>query len=380
MKLGKREIDALTCPSGRRDRMYFDEDLAGFGVRVTSDGAKVFLFQYRRGKLLRRLRLGRYGDLTPAQARKLAESARGQVAAGGDPAAERGAAIAADVAAAKEQRRQADADSLTVDKLVELWDAKQLAHRSHRYRAEATRALRTCLPGLLNSPAHSLDVGAVQRALDKIARRRKARSDGKASAPGKGPSAAPALRPDTMARRARAYGSALYGWAMKRGLVAGNPFAGVPQESRDVQRDRVLTDTELAEVWSATGGLGWPWGPYFRVLLLTLQREAEVAGMRWAELAHDFALWQLPASRTKNRKPHIIHLAEPVRAILREAPRMEGSPFVFTTMGRSPVSGFSNAKERLIAAIDKARADAGSEPASEEPWRLHVRIPSDCGQ
>jgi hypothetical protein len=45
MKLTKRAIDALGCPLGRREILVFDDDLAGFGLRVTAPGAKVFLFQ-----------------------------------------------------------------------------------------------------------------------------------------------------------------------------------------------------------------------------------------------------------------------------------------------------------------------------------------------
>ena len=76
MKLGKREIDALTCPPDRRDRLVFDDDLTGFAIRVTRDGSKIFLFQYRRGAAVRRVRIGTYGDLTPAQARRLGDEAR----------------------------------------------------------------------------------------------------------------------------------------------------------------------------------------------------------------------------------------------------------------------------------------------------------------
>jgi len=355
--------------------LVFDDDLPGFGVRVTQDGTKVFLFQYRRGALVRRLRLGRYGELTPAQARKLAEAARGQVAAGGDPAAERTAAIAADAAAAEDRRRQVAAESLTLGKLIEQWDALQLAHRSARYRGEAVRALRTCLAGLLAHPAHTLDAATVRRALDAIPRRRKVPRGAEWQARGKEPPAAPALQGEAMARRVRAYGAALYGWAVKRELVASNPFASVRRESRDIPRDRVLTDAELAEIWRATGELGWPWCPFFRLLLLTLQREAELAGMRWGELSADLATWELPGPRTKNRRPHIVHLSEPARAILRAVPRLPGSPFVFTTTGSSHVSGFSHAKARLDATIARAGAEAATAAGREAepivPWRLH---------
>ncbi len=379
MKLTKREIDALTCPPGRRDRLVFDDELRGFGLRITSDGSKVFLFQYRAGGQVRRLPLGLYGELTPAEARQRAEVARGQVRDGGDPVAERAQQRAAVAEADRARRRRAEADALTLGKLIELWALRQLVHRSERYRTEACRALRVGLAALLDRPAHQLDSATVRRALDAIPRPvRGSGSAGKRSgrkSRGKGSAPVPAMRGEAQARRVRAYGRAMYGWAVKRGLVPTNPFAAVFLETRDVPRDRVLTDAELGEVWRATGAMGWPWGSYLRMLLLTLQRRAEVAGMEWGELAPDFATWELPAHRTKNRKPHIVHLAEAAGALLREAPRLAGSPLVFTTTGTTAVSGFEKAKARLVELIEQERAklaaEAGREPEPVVPWRLH---------
>ena len=49
VRLDKRQIDGLTCPPGRRDLLVFDEELHGFGIRVTAAGAKTFLLQYQLG-------------------------------------------------------------------------------------------------------------------------------------------------------------------------------------------------------------------------------------------------------------------------------------------------------------------------------------------
>ena len=118
-------------------------------------------------------------------------------------------------------------------------------------------------------------------------------------------------------------------------------------------------------------------GAYIRFLLLTLQRAAETAGLEWAELSPDLTTWELPGRRTKNSKAHLVHLAEPARAILRAVPRLAGSPLVFTTTGRTPVSGFAHAKARLDAQIVATRAERAAEagegraPAPLVPWRLH---------
>lgn len=349
MKLTKQEIDALTCPADRKDRLVFDDELDGFAVRITRDGTKVFVFQYRRGKAVRRMRLGRYGELTPAQARKLATALRGQVAAGKDPAADRRATLEAEAQAAREQRLQAQADALTFAKLIELWASKQLVNKSESYRRESQRALRNHLPSLQDRAAHAIDVAAVQRALDGMQRRRSAaatrKADGKARR--RGPRAAGEVEGSTLARRVQAYGRALYNWAMKRRLVTTNPFAAATVEGHDAPRERALSDAELGEVWRAAGTLGWPYGPYIRFLVLTLQRKTETAGLRWAELGPDYATWELPGARTKNGKPHLVHLAEPARAILRDVPRIAGSPLVFTTNGRTPLGGFRRQRRGL---------------------------------
>ncbi len=376
MRLGNDEVAALVCPPGRRDVLVFDDVLPGFGVRVTARGARVFLFQYRQGSTVRRMTLGKFGQVTPAKARRLAEAARGKVAAGGDPVAERKATRAARLAAEAEARRRAQAEALTVSALLDRWAELGLQDRSASHRREAPRAIRTCFPKLLPLPAAEVDAAMAQREVDGIARTR-----------------------PVMARRARDYVRAMFNWAARRQLVPSNPFAEVVIEARELTRDRVLSDTELGEAWRAAGTLGHPFGPFLRVLILTLQRRGEVAGMRWDELAPDLSAWTIPGARTKNGKAHVVHLAEPVRDILRAVPRFKGCPLVFTSMtvpresakasgeasqgGRRvrtvpvPLQGFSAAAERLQVAILKERAaKAGrngeaAEAAATAPWRWH---------
>jgi integrase len=357
VRLGKREVDALACPAGRRDVLVFDDELPGFGLRVTAAGTKTFLYQYRVGPKVRRLVLGEFGTLTPAQARTLAERARAQARAGGDPAADRRDRARATVAAEAEARRRAEADALTFGRLAELWGAAGLRDRRESYRREVARALRLNFPHLALLPAHAVDAAAAVRALDAIAEGRGA----------------------TMARRSHAYARAMYAWAVRRRMLAANPFAGIEAEGRDVPRDRVLTDAELGAAWRAAGRLGPPFGPCLRFLMLTLQRRDEVAGMCWDELAPDLSTWTIPAGRAKNGKAHIVHLSEPARATLRGLPRTDGVALVFTTTGRTPLSGFSGAKVRLDAEIAAERAEAAARGGAGEwaatgpmpPWRLH---------
>jgi integrase len=124
-------------------------------------------------------------------------------------------------------------------------------------------------------------------------------------------------------------------------------------------RERILTNDELRRVWSASGEMGYPYGPLFRLLILTGQREREVADMSWGEIDFDKRLWTVPAARMKGGRAHEVPLSPAAVALLESLPRFPGD-FVFTTTGGAkPVNGFSKAKART----DKLSGVTG--------WKIH---------
>jgi integrase len=69
--------------------------------------------------------------------------------------------------------------------------------------------------------------------------------------------------------------------------------------------------------------------------------------MRWSEIDDEAAIWRIPGERMKNSRPHVVHLSEATRDVLRRMPHFENSNLVLTTTGATSVSGFSRAKAAL---------------------------------
>ena len=126
---------------------------------------------------------------------------------------------------------------------------------------------------------------------------------------------------------------------------------------REVARDRVLDDAELAQVLIAARTMAGPYGGIVEFLALTAQRREEVAGLRWDEMDLAQRVWTIPKARTKNAKAHMVHLSKQALTVLKRADRK--GPVVFTLLGTKPFQDFTHAKRRL----DQLSGVTG--------WRLH---------
>ena len=332
VRLTERVVETARCPEGRKDLLLFDAALPGFGLRVSASGAKTFLVQYRGvGRAVRRIPLGRFGTLTPDEARKRARALLGRVADGRDPVGEKRAEAAAAVEAAAVAKQGAAKDAFTFATLVAGWVEARTGNRRPRYLEEARSTLRRSFADFLDRPAGSITPQDVVLALDGV------RTD-------RGPIAA---------NRSLAYARAAYGWALRRHAITTNPFHGLEAGAREVSRDRVLSEEEVGALWRATAALGPDQAAFIRVLVLCLQRRDETVGMRWSELDLDRAIWAIPATRMKAGRPHTVHLAAPVVALLHDRPRINRSDFVFAGQDPTrPLSGFAAMKRRLVAAMN----------------------------
>ena len=312
----KRALSDLTVkrakPPTNGQVDIFDAGYPGFALRVSYGGGKSWVYFYRIGGRLRRRSLGTYPAVTLAEARQLWRDAKHQVSLGRDPGWQRASDLNFE-SVAREWLKRDQADKRSLKEVTRIVEKELIPEWGQRSIRDIRR--------------HDILVLS-----DRIADR----------------------GATTMARRVMAYVHRLFRWAKSRDLIESNPATDLPKPGREVARDRVLTDAELAAGWKAAVEIGWPYGPAAQLLILTGARRAEIAELKWSEI-HGNTI-KLSGARTKNAEPHDISLFEQALDVLSRMPRIAGSEYVFGKPLRS--GAWSNAKIKFSA-------------AKIQPWRIH---------
>jgi integrase len=346
--LTDRALRALKAAATGKRTMIWDASLPSFGVRITEHGAVSFVVMRRvNGRLIRDVvgsfQVGAYpkkgGPLARAR-----EAGRASIALMQDGIAPKEARKARALAAERSQQESFEA---VAEEFI-----KRHVSKLNSGREVASSIRRELIGRWGHRPLAEITRRDIVGLLEEVC--------------GSG-------RPH-VAYRLLAYARKLFNWAIARDLYAiqaspcdrvrASDFIGTREP-----RQRVLTDEELREVWHAAGQLGYPNGLFVRMLILTGQRLREVANMKWAEVDLEQALWTIPKERMKGKTAHEVPLSPPAQQLLTALPCFTGSKagsFVFsTTSGKRPISGFSKAKHRTGAILEK---ELGTPlPA----WRFH---------
>ncbi|MHC2367451.1 integrase [Bradyrhizobium diazoefficiens] len=173
---------------------------------------------------------------------------------------------------------------------------------------------------------------------------------------------------ESRARKMHGTLSSFFSWLVQRRRIKANPCAGLHPPEPPRSRDRVLTKEEIIALWHSADKLTSPFGACVNLLLLTGCRLNEVCGMRRSELSADGKMWTIPGERTKNHRTHDVPLSDLARQILSEV-KSEGD-LIFTTNGKTPISGWSKMKKRLDSAMLHL-SDAKLPHKIKPIWRLH---------
>jgi integrase len=313
--------------TGRRE--VSDAKRAGLRFRLSSTGKASWMYEKRiKGGPKRKFTLGTWPALSLSNARKIALEIEAEAAQGIDRVAVADAQRIAD--------EKAVASRVTVLEVLDRYNELHLS--GLRTGDERLRQLKQSMDGKLDLHVTDLQTRHLQAVIDGHVQRGRL----------------------VMANRIRSALRAFTSWAYQRGYLDEDVGLRLAKAAREKARERVLTLDEVRSIYSSCEDLGPLWGPLFKLLILTGQRRSEIVGLRWEEIDLQETRITKPGSQTKNGKAHITHLSLASLAALQLV-QGERAGWVFTTTGKTPVSGISKVKSRLDELLGK----------DFEEWRIH---------
>ena len=268
MRLNETNIKRLQPPA-TGNRVHYDDEVPGFGLRVTKAGARAFVLNYHVDGRERRLTLGSWPSWSATAARLRARELRKQVDQGVDPLG------------VKAERRKAPTFGDLADQYLEQHASKKKSgYRDEEYLR------RDVLPLWGNRKAQDIEQDDVIELIDRKAQ--------------DGPIAA---------NRLRAVIYKLFNWAIsKRKGVAANPCVNTERPGVEKERDRTLSETEIPQFWSAldSARMSAHVRTILRLVLVTAQRPGEVCEIEYKDIEGEW--WTVPAEKAKNRRLHRVPL------------------------------------------------------------------------
>jgi integrase len=359
VNLTDRKLQSLRpAPKGKRYDLM-DSVATGMGIRVNDKGVRTFMLltRYPGSSNPTRRALGEHPAVSLQEARDKAGEWRRLIKRGVDPG----------VQEAAQRRAEGCLRANTFDAMAADFIAEKLA--GERCGDEAERDIRReLLPRWSGRPVPEITRTDIHNIIDAK----------KPKAP-------------IAARNLLALIKRMFAWAIDQNRygIETSPAAAIRPRTiisakvkKAAQRRRVLTDIELFALQRAVRRMPYPYGPIYRLLLLTALRLNEVADGAWSEFDLGKRLWTIPATRMKGKedlaREHVVPLTDGMLEIVEKLPRFKTGDYLFSTsLGRSPVWVNSGVKRRLDArilrtlrALSRLRSDDPAR-ATLPAWRNH---------
>jgi integrase len=279
MRLNEKTIKELTPPD-RANRIHYDSEVPGFGVRITNADARAFVLNYVIHGRERRLTIGSWPSWSATAARARAKELRREIDQGVDPLQD------------KQEARAASTFAEVAREYLELYAVKK---KSGFRDAEYLR--RDVLPHWGNRKASAIRKSDVLELIERKAK----------YAP-------------TSANRLLACISKVFNWAIyerKDALDTTNPCNKLPAPGgKEKPRERYLEEGEIATFWEGldSARMSDEVKTALRLILVTSQRPGEVCQIELADLNGDW--WTVPGAKAKNGLSHRVPLSELARELL----------------------------------------------------------------
>ena len=278
-KLTERSVRALPAPAAG-NRITYDTEVKGFGVRVTAAGAKAFVINYRSAGRERRMTIGSFPDWTVQAAREEAKGLKRRIDLGEDPMGE----------------RHADRAAPSMNDLADRFEQEHLTKRRPATQVDYRSILRLYIrPELGQMKVADVRHADIERLHHRIAK----------TAPYR-------------ANRTVAVLSKMMALAAKWEMRTDNPAIGI-ERCDEQKRERFLSPPEIARLAEvlATHKEKVTCSA-LRLLLLTGARRTEMLSARWSEFDLATGVWLKPSAHTKTKRQHRVPLSAPALVLLTE--------------------------------------------------------------
>ena len=343
MKLTKSKVEGLPIPE-QGQGLHWDDELRGFGVRVTPSGARSYVVQGRVAGKTRRVTLGAHGRLTCDEARKKARVVLVSMDDGIDPQQERRAQLV----------RSVTLLDVSTD-YCKNRRTKKGGPLKARTIADIERHVNTTFSDWASKPIADITTEMCRDRFTTISDRSKAQAN----------QAFQILR-------------ALINFSIDEENPRFNPVVTLSKKrlwNRIKPKETRIPNEKVGAAWNMLMARRGDAGilpssqsgtDIAAFLLITGARWSEAAELTWDRVDLEKQTWHLPDP--KNHNPVTLPLASPLIAMLEARPRIKGNNYVF--QARSKVGHLTSAD----SAMDEISTVAGKHIAPHDLRRTYIAI------
>ncbi|WP_422004022.1 tyrosine-type recombinase/integrase [Roseivirga pacifica] len=275
-------------PKSKR-MIFWCEGLPGFGIRVSPNGKKSWIYEFRIDGTHRMLTLGKYPRLSLVEARKAYSIASEKIELGIDPSTEH------------IEQKKAEQQAMTISELVPLYIEYCKAKGEKRWDEKMRVLNKELIPVFGNQKVKDISFREMANLIYEIGiKRSKA----------------------TQATRFLSHAKGMFKYAKNfHGLVEFNPCADLEAPKVKKPAKRSLETREIFTIWNNLGQMKV--APVIilglKFMLCTLTRGVEVRNAEWSEINLEEKIWVIPNHKAKNGRRHLVPLNEYALSVLKEA-------------------------------------------------------------
>lgn len=298
--MAKRITDDLVKslkPPKKGNRITYDTEVAGFGIRMTAGGSRSFVLNYRIDGRERRYTIGAYGrnEWSVKAARKRAGELRKKIEAGEDPQAVR------------VDKRQAATVKALADRYL----------KEHASKKRSKRDDESMIDNIIKPKLGSMKVAAVRFTdIDKLHHSMS--------------------KTPYRANRTTALLSKMFSLSIRWEMRTDNPANGI-ERYHEEKRKRFLSQAEIDRLSDAL--VNYPnqtVANVIRMLMLTGARSGEVRNATWDQFDLNGGVWVKPSSHTKQKEDHRVPLSAPAMQLLADIYDEDKKPEDYVFPGKRP--------------------------------------------